>query len=288
MGTLPTEKFQSLADTEIMMIGPKEATAWLENNKFSNRHVNDRTVDKITRDIKENKWVYDGNAIKFDKEGNIIDGQHRLWAIIKSQKIVRALVVRHLSECAVNVIDTGKPRTNPDVLHFNGFTNTNVLANACRISLGYKITEGDLGAWARNKSGDKISSSEMVKEASNNKKLIDAIASIGSQKFMKKFMGAGTAAFCYHLFSKKDKLHADEFFYLLENGNNLDDGHAVLALRNSLTLRDHISSKMIKGGNYRTAYIIALVIKAWNAYRTQRHIKRVTWSMDRESYPVPE
>lgn len=281
-------KRKTISEMEIMLVTPELAQEWLENTKFNNRHIVDRLVNKIARDIKSNKWVYDGNSIKFDKDDNLIDGQHRLWAILKSDMNVQCLIIRGLDDRAKNIIDTGKSRTNSDVLHFNGFINTASLANACRLAIGYRKNSGNLYDWAGGSAKANCSTSEILNEAQENTKLVSSLQDVISKKFTKKFMGIGTAAFCHYIFTKKDKLMADEFFYLLEKGIDLPEGHPVLALRNCLTLRDHLTSKLAKGGNYRSAYLIALVIKAWNVFRDgRRDIKRLKFGDD-EQYPVPQ
>ena len=282
------KKVTTDSDLEIEIITPDKATYWLENSKFSNRNIADRLVDKIARDIKDNKWIYDGNSIKFDKDGNLIDGQHRLWAVVKAQMNVRCLIVRNLEANATDIIDTGKSRSHSDVLHFNGYVNTASLANACRIAIGYRKNAGNLFEWASGSSKLHCSSSEIVKEAKENKRLVDSQQAVVSMKFVRKFMGTGTAAFCHYIFSKKDKLKADEFFYLLDKGTDLPEGHPILALRNCLTIRDHLASKLAKGGNYRCAYLVALIIKAWNFYVDNSEIRRLKFDETREVYPVPQ
>lgn len=273
-------------DIETVLVSPAMASDWLESTKFHNRNVSERMVDKIARDIKNGKWRFDGSTLKFDTEGNLVDGQHRLWGVIRAQHSVLCLIVRNLEPQAINIIDTNKARSNSDILHFNGFGQSNSLANACRISIGFRRHESDLGKWASQGSKHVRSSSEIIEEAQNNKPLVDSVQIVASTKFTRKFMGLGTAAFCHHLFAKKDKLAADEFFYLLEKGVGLPEGHAVLALRNCLTLRDHVIGKTPKGANYRYAYTVAFAIKAWNFYREARTIKRLSYFADREKYPV--
>lgn len=274
--------------TEIINITPAKASSWLANNKFDNRSLTDRLVDKIARDIKQGKWVFDGSPIRFDQNENIIDGQHRLWAIVTAGIAVKSLVIYGLSDESKDIIDTGKPRSNSDILHFHGFVNTSSLANACRLSIGYKLNNADLYDWASGSSKLHCSSSQIVKEAEENEELVNCHQKIISYKFIKKFIGYGTASFCLYIFGKIDKHSADEFFYLLEKGQNLAEGNPILALRNSLTIRDHLTMKLAKGGNYRAAYLIALIIKAWNAYRDDKVVKRLYFADEKESYPIPK
>lgn len=283
--TIPIE---NSLEHEIITITPAMASSWLADNKFDNRNLADRLVDKIAKDIKEGKWVFDGSPIRFDKNNNVIDGQHRLWAIVTSGIAVKSLVIYGLSEESKDTIDTGKPRSNSDVLHFHGFVNTASLANSCRLSIGYRLNKGNLYNWAGGSSKLHCSSSQIVREAETNEDLVHCHQKIISYKFIKKFIGLGTASFCMHIFKKIDNMKADEFFYLLEKGENLQEGNPILSLRNALTIRDHLTMKLAKGGNYRAAYLIALIIKAWNAYRDEKVVKHLSFVDDKESYPIPK
>lgn len=282
-----TDAVEHLPEMEIMMVGPAQATAWLEATKFDNRRLEDRNVAKITRDIKKNKWVYDGNAIKFDGNGNVIDGQHRLWAIINSNKVVRTLVIRGLTNEAKNVIDTGKTRSNSDILHFNGHVNNAALAGACRISIGYTKHEGNLSGWASGRQ-DYISVAELLNEANQNKELVISVQTMVNMPFSKKFIGVGASSFAHYILSRQDKYMADNFFYLLEKGSSLEDGDPILVLRNTLAIRDLQKDARNRGGNYRTATVIAVIIKAWNAHKKNKKVTRFRYDAEREAFPVPE
>lgn len=275
------------SDIEMVMVTPDLALAWLENTKFNNRKVSEIVVKKIETDIRNNRWKFDGSPLRFDQEGNLVDGQHRLWAVQRAQRSVLCLVVRNLEEHALNIIDTGKSRSFGDILHFNGYVNSNSLSSAARLSIMWRKFNGDLRGYAAASGKIMCSSTEVVEEVENNKSLVDSLQFLVSYKFTKKFMGLGAAALCHFIFAKIDKLQADEFFYLMEKGTDLADGHAALALRNSLTLRDHLVSRTAKGSRHRSAYLIAIIIKAWNAYREERFIKRLTYGEDREAYPRP-
>lgn len=283
----PTILSAKKSDIEMVLVTPDQAIAWLENTKFNNRKVSEIVVKKIENDIRNNRWKFDGSPLRFDQEGSLVDGQHRLWAVVRAQRSVLCLVVRNLEEHALNVIDTGKSRTFGDILHFNGYVNSNALASAARLSIMWRQCNGDLREFATFKGKMTCSSTEVVEETENNKALVDSLQYLVSFKFTKKFMGLGAAALCHFLFARIDKLQADEFFYLLEKGTDLPDGNAALALRNSLTLRDHIVSRTVKSSRHRNSYLIAIIIKAWNAFREERFVKRLTYGEDREAYPRP-
>jgi predicted nucleic acid-binding Zn ribbon protein len=67
----------------IVYVTPEMAERWLGHNKV-NRNLRNRRVDQFARDMRSGRWQLTGEAIKFGKSGNLIDGQHRLWAVIES------------------------------------------------------------------------------------------------------------------------------------------------------------------------------------------------------------
>jgi hypothetical protein len=89
------------------------ATQWLEGNTH-NRPLNQGAVDMLAQEIREGRWKLTHQGIAFDKDGVLIDGQHRLWAVIESGVTV-PMVVSHGFELGVQtVIDTHRPRSAAD------------------------------------------------------------------------------------------------------------------------------------------------------------------------------
>ncbi|NIN63676.1 MAG: ParB N-terminal domain-containing protein, partial [Anaerolineae bacterium] len=86
--------------------------------EVQNRNVSDKHVDFLVREIKEGRWVENGVPIILDEDGFLVDGQHRLWAIIKSGQPVRALIVQGVDrDDALPTIDLNRRSRNfADVL----------------------------------------------------------------------------------------------------------------------------------------------------------------------------
>ena len=117
--------------SEIIVITPDMAKQWLEHNK-KNRKVTGSTVAKYARDIKEGRWQITGDAIRFDTNKNLIDGQHRLLACVKADMPFSTAVTYGLPPEAQDVMDMGKMRSAGDVLSLHGLHNTNALTTAIR------------------------------------------------------------------------------------------------------------------------------------------------------------
>lgn len=265
----------------IITITPQMAQTWLDESKFENRRIENSRIKKLVSDIKKDKWVFDGTPIRFNGGGDILDGQHRLMAIVRAQKPVKSLVIRGLETTSKNTIDTGKVRTIGDLLHFNGQLNTTTLAAAARLSLGYDECKGDLGQWSKTVAHN-TSNQEIIEECQKNHKLVKATQAIMNLHYVRKICGSGTAALCYYLFMKSSAQHlADSFFTSLENGNNLTEDSAILVLRNTLSIRD---TKRQISGRRRSAYNVALFIKAWNAWRSNATVQVLRYGFD-EEYP---
>lgn len=98
-----------------MLITPRQAVKWLEGN-VHNRAVRDSVVERYARDMKAGKWRLTHQGIAFDENDVLVDGQHRLFAIIEADTDVRMMVSYGVPLDAQAVIDDSLPRTMVDVL----------------------------------------------------------------------------------------------------------------------------------------------------------------------------
>jgi len=122
----------------IKEIGPKEASKLLETNE-KNRSIKKVHLEYLTRQMNENKWKENtGESIKISKKGKLLDGQHRLQAVINSGKKLKFLVATDLEEEVFAVIDSGVSRSSGDVLHAMGVHNAFSVAALIR---NYKFVQ---------------------------------------------------------------------------------------------------------------------------------------------------
>lgn len=113
-------------------INPVKAKAYLATN-HANRPVTPTNVGKLAAAMKAGDWALNGEALKFDDHGNLIDGQHRLHAVIAANATIETLVIRGIARETFNTIDTGRVRSAGDVLAIHGFKNVNILAAAAKL-----------------------------------------------------------------------------------------------------------------------------------------------------------
>ncbi len=122
--------------TTIAIITPAQAAKMLEKNA-KNRSLRPRRVAEIVRDILAGHWQFNGDAIRFDAEGWLIDGQHRLWACVKSGISIKTIVVRGLPNSVRRTIDSGAKRTIGDRFQIDNVMNAN--ATAASLSIMFQI-----------------------------------------------------------------------------------------------------------------------------------------------------
>lgn len=88
-----------------------------------NRKLDNFQINRLTELIKNGKWNEDVDSIKVSKTGRLIDGQHRLHAVIRSGvKSVTMLFATGVPEETIKFIDTGKRRTTGQTLQILGQT----------------------------------------------------------------------------------------------------------------------------------------------------------------------
>jgi hypothetical protein len=103
----------------VMEVSPELATRWLEGNTH-NRPLRQTIVDRFARDMQAGRWQLTHQGIAFDVDGVLIDGQHRLWAIVMSTVTVPLRVFFNEPLENMTAVDTGLARSNFDVLHLSG------------------------------------------------------------------------------------------------------------------------------------------------------------------------
>ncbi len=105
-----------------MEVDPATARRWLENN-FRNRRLDDDTVAAYARDMRGGVWVSTHQGIAFNDRDELIDGQHRLHAIIRAGMTVRMMVTFGLPSViegremtTMDAVDRGRTRSVADQL----------------------------------------------------------------------------------------------------------------------------------------------------------------------------
>jgi hypothetical protein len=126
---LNTSENEIKCQTEI--VTPELAYLYLEGNSV-NRNVRPATLKKYINMLKRDEWQYTHQGIAISKTNRLLDGQHRLWAIIETGIPAKMLVFRNCDDNTFNVLDYGATRSISDHTGISAKT-----AGACRyVALG--------------------------------------------------------------------------------------------------------------------------------------------------------
>lgn len=115
--------------TIIETISPETAKQYLEHNK-NNRPIKKAHVTALANEMLSGRFSTTHQGIAFDVSGNLVDGQHRLAAVVESGCTVKMLVTRGLEN--VEHVDIGDKRNFNDVMRISGMAADDViLRNGC-------------------------------------------------------------------------------------------------------------------------------------------------------------
>lgn len=254
--------------TKTVNITPEVALEWLEKNT-NNRPVDRKVTAFLVEEITAGRWKVNGDAIRFDTQGNLIDGQHRLYAIAKAGVAVESLVIHDLESGVFDTIDCGKRRSVGDALTLAGESNAYVLGRALSWLAKHEVGTLDTPIPCR--------SATLVQEVlKQHPGIRDSIpVSYRSRHLLPSPLGAAL----HYIFSGIDKPLADEMFDGLATGfvPNKADGFHLLRER---LLRER--GRTI--GTSQSLFVAALAIKAWNTRLLRKSIEVLKWTRE-EPFP---
>lgn len=253
-------------------ITPEIAADYLELNT-NNRNLRKAHVLMLAKEMNEGRWVENGDPIRFNGK-SLIDGQHRLKAIISSRTNQRMVVVRGLSGDAMNTIDTNNAaRTAGDALSLSGHSQSNILAAALAVYDQYNKT-GNM--WRRGK----FSTTRAFEVLEEIPRIKDTIKTWSTTVTKSKLCPTSVAMACVFIFEEKDKELADEYITKVFKGMNLSDGEPAAVVRKALL------NTVIQGVRVQPHIHAAFLIQGWNALRSGREIKRVRKLSSASDFPI--
>jgi len=99
--------------TEVICISPEMAKTILQKNSH-NRKVRKRYVTTLANAMKRGEWLLTHQGIAVSDKGRLIDGQHRLLAIIESGVKVEMAMFTKVPDESFKVLDRGAKRSLAD------------------------------------------------------------------------------------------------------------------------------------------------------------------------------
>lgn len=252
-------------------ITPKKAAELLKKNTH-NRPCMMSYVDELSAAILRGEWKVNGDTIKLNGDV-LVDGQHRLHAVVKSGKSIVTYIVRGVQADAFNTIDLGRKRTTGQLLARDGFKHYNTLSAAARTIYMYetgrmRILSSRVGDFSPSVAFGVVESHSGLVDS------VDFVLSVGAHSIAP---GGSIAAF-HWLMKQKDDVLADTFWTQVCTGEHIGAKDPSFILRRRLIDNRKSQAKL------RGYVLAALFVKAWNATRAGKAIGTLKF-MDDESFP---
>ena len=263
-------------DCEIVEVSPDMAREMLEANHH-NRTMRKEYVRKLAAAMQRGEWTVNGEPIQIAKDGTLLNGQHRLNAVVESGVSVPLLVIRGLDLTSQNTMDSGLRRNLSDVLALHGENETAnlgaMLAMLYRYRKGHRLDNSGRTAPTPTEALSLLEAEPEIKDG----------IPLARRATRDAGLRTSVAALLIYLFNEADPGEGDRFFEALCETDKEPLGSAVVALKSIL-------DRNRKERTYRlSSYVLyAMVIKAFNAWREDRDVFVLAfkpWGSNPELFP---
>jgi hypothetical protein len=258
-------------------ITPEIAKKYLAEN-MGNRTMRSRVVDIYALDMTTGNWKFLGDPIRFARNGQLLDGQHRLAAIVQSKTTQQMVVVRDLFMSSQLNMDRGVKRNFADYLKFLGEVNVHM----------YSAIIGAVTRWEENQSlrSNNISHAEMEKTYHKYPELKDAISVVQRANNAVR-CGYVAGGMVWWRLNQIDSEECSQFFERLISQEDHHQGDPIFALRR--VLLSNSSAGRVR--SLPAQNVAALMIKAWNKWRDGERVEVLMWrggGSNPEAFPEPK
>lgn len=257
-----------------------ETEAAVLKGKMPQRKLRPHWVEKYARAMREGRWRTNGQSISLSLKNWIVDGQHRLAAVVKTGLTVRMVVALNVPVDSFATIDLGG-RTLSDVVDQEigrKGSRSRTLSTTIRLLHRY---ENRTMLEADRKKGQ-ADPDELIEFLRNNMSIRDCFPMADRLAKAERVMSVAVGLFCYHVFRRHNISAAETFMSSLAEGTGLVKGSPILVLRRRLLGR--LGAKTVM----RAEEMAALTFKAWILFlRGEKGSRSLVWRKD-EDFPYLE
>ncbi|MBO0879032.1 MAG: hypothetical protein J2P17_01335 [Mycobacterium sp.] len=231
--------------------------------------------------ITRGDWKTTHEGIAFDSNGTLVDGQHRLAAIIEADTPVELIVFTDVPADTFDVLNTGKKRNGADTLAIEGEKNSHLLAAMIRAV--YLYDHRPEGAWSGT--GARLTNHQILQTLEAHPRLREFVPiaeRIASATSMIK-SAAGAAAYL----TERNNAHRD----LSEWYDGITEGAGLARQDPRLTFRNHmlkLAKHEVGAGQKRreTREHVALYVTAFNSWIAGETLPRLRYDQRQPLPPV--
>lgn len=272
----------------IVTVTPNQAQKWLEGN-VDNRTLREPRVLQLAQVLQRGEWELTGDALVFDEDDVLLNGQHRLSAVVITGIPARFLVLRGVPAKSQEVMDQGLARTLGDQLQRRGVPYYTYVSSALFWLHRLEYSEAT-GVAHYGDPTMRPSFRQLLKLWEENMDLAEEAKAIGRHVNNLKVRAGATLAIYHRLRRIEDdniEGEVDTFFELWLRGEGLKASDPIYRLR-EWTLDD--AAKRHTRGRAPDYRFVAYVMTAWNKWRDGESVRQLKWTYTpttRMAWPVP-
>lgn len=263
----------------IETITPVKAVQIMKKNSL-NRNINEKRVNRLVKSIKSGQWKLNYQPIIISKDGNLINGQHRVQAVIVSKMPIEALVIHNAPDDIKPTLDIGAARNLGNHLQMAGYKGS-VFAMASAIVICLSFQKGSY-----NKSGAQTTPEEMLDYLKSNKRILksaDIFTHTDKSEF-RNLLPQSISVAMHYLFCEIDRDKAETFFHGLVQGTELGKTSPILRARTELiSMR-----KESKRSELTRAMALHYLCTAFQAFLDNRRIDSLPKFKEEDKIVLPK
>jgi hypothetical protein len=264
--------------SRVQTVTPAKAAEYLDRNS-GNRPITRRLVREFAEAMRRGEWRVTHQGIAFDTSGVLVDGQHRLAAVVEAGTPVEMTIFTDVPAGAFDVLDTGKRRNAADVLAIEGEKSATMLAAMVRTVWLYR-QRPELN-WSGGTAT--VTNHQIVQTLIEHPKLRDYVG-LGEQIATATGMIKSAAGAASYLVAHANPgADLQPWFDGIIDGAGLTKGDPRLLFRKVMFAHTRKQAGQVQRRR-ETREHVTLYLKAFNAWATDTHLTQLRYT-PRE--PVP-
>jgi hypothetical protein len=263
--------------TVAVQITPAVAQRMLERNTH-NRKISEKVIAKYVAEIKAGEWRLTPGGIGFDDHGVLVDGQHRLSAIVRADQPVPMLITFGLPSACQEKVDRQRRRTLFDALYLAGHAvcRQEVEIASC---LTRRLVRSDSGV---------VPSDFLVKQTleCHLDHIREVIALMKGDNKSKRGLSQASFLSAAVLYHEIDAEKCAEFLFGVRTGTMLTQDHPAMRLRRFLMGETTVTAMPRGGANQ--SFIFRRCVFAMQAHLEGRNISGLREAEDFSSHKASQ
>lgn len=261
---------------EIRLVMPEMAQEILARTPERQRALNRAHVNRLAADMRAGLWRLNGEPIIVAADGTLIDGQHRLRAVVQSRCAIEMLVVIGVDPACFTTIDMGRARSSADLLSMDGVADpkyaSGVAINMLRIDRCFQRGHVATDVFAKR---------EILAYVHANAHAVALGVRVAHA--LHRVCPTPTAVGAAHAWLRRQS-HADEdrlysFFEQVRTGEMISKGDAAFAFRQKFCLG--------KRSEHSPVEMALLYVRAGRRFLLGKRTERLHLDSDGERFAFP-